>query len=359
LRIRPGISYYEETVKVKPKMKKKPIRMSDIALTVGVTAMTVSRALNQPDSVAKETRDKIHEVINSQGYVVNEVAGSLRSKRSRGVVCIVPHIANSVFSDTFQGLNDALRPAGMHVILGTSGYSSEEESRVLAELARLRPEAVVLWGTRRHPKSRALLRQLGVHVIEIFDYVLDPFDQVIGFSNELAMQAMANHLLRTGKSRIAFVGSTNELDVGSTRRMHGWRTALQEAGIETDGLLFEADASTVGGELILQKMNSSGLGIDAVCCANDLLGIGILSACRRMEISVPDDLAIAGFGDYPVSQSVHPPLTTVRIPRYQIGKIAGEQILNRMAGIPTTIQAIDLGFEIIERESTTVAATLI
>lgn len=313
--------------------------------------MTVSRALNQPDSVAPQTRERILKAVGVQGYVPNDMAGGLRGRRGRGVVCIVPHIANSVFSDTLQGLNDALRSAGMHVMLGTSGYASAEEARVLEDFVRMRPEAVVLWGTRRHPKSRALLRRLGVHVIEIFDLVPDPFDQVIGFSNELAMRALVERLLATGRSRIAFVGSTNERDVSSAQRADGWRTALRSAGVAPDGLLFEADGTTVGGELVLRTMVASGTSFDAVCCANDLIAIGILIECRRMGIAVPERIAVAGFGDYPLAQAFDPPLTTLRLPRYAIGKMAGEQVLRRMAGEPVGQRVIDLGFEVVIRGS--------
>jgi len=326
--------------------------MSDVARQAGVSTMTVSRVLNQPDTVAPRTRARILEAIGAQGYVPNGVAGSLRARRGRGVVCIVPHIANSVFSDTLQGLNDALRPAGMHVILGTSGYASSEEARVLDEFVRLRPEAVVLWGTRRHAKSRALLRRLGVPVIEVFDLVPDPFDQVIGFSNELAMRDMVSALIARGRRRIAFVGSTNQRDVSSTQRADGWRMALHTAGLDSRGLMFEAEVGTAGGEQVLHTIVDSGIRCDAVCCSSDLLAVGILIECRRMGIDVPDAIAVAGFGDYALAQAFDPPLSTIRLPRYAIGKVAGEQVLWRMAGNPVGERVIDLGYEVVARAST-------
>lgn len=326
--------------------------MRDVARQAGVSTMTVSRVLNQPDTVAVRTRERILEAIGAQGYVPNDVAGSLRARRGRGVVCIVPHIANSVFSDTLQGLNDALRPAGMHVMLGTSGYASAEEARVLDEFVRLRPEAVVLWGTRRHAKSRALLRRLGVPVIEVFDLVPDPFDQVIGFSNELAMRDMVGALVAQGRRHIAFVGSTNERDISSAQRADGWRMAMRSAGLDTQGLMFEADVGTAGGQEVLHRIVDAGVACDAVCCTSDLLAVGILIESRRLGIGVPDRLAVAGFGDYALAQAFDPSLSTIRLPRYAIGKVAGEQVLQRMAGHPTTERVIDLGYEIVLRAST-------
>jgi LacI family gluconate utilization system Gnt-I transcriptional repressor len=222
---------------------------------------------------------------------------------------------------------------------------------VLDEFVRLRPEAVVLWGTRRHPKSRALLRRLRVPVIEIFDLVPDPFDQVIGFANDLAMGALVEHLLACGRRRIAFVGSSNPRDVSSAQRAQGWRMALEAAGLASEGLMFEADGSTAGGERVLQAMLASGVKFDAVCCANDLLAIGVLIECRRMGIAVPRQLSVAGFGDNPLAQAFDPSLTTVRLPRYEIGKVAGEQVLRRMAGEAVEQRVIDLGFEVVVRAS--------
>ena len=325
--------------------------MSDVARLAGVSTMTVSRVLSKPYSVAAQTRERILEVIVAQGFVPNGVAGSLRAQRGHGVACVVPHIANSVFSDTLQGLNDALRPASMHVLLGTSGYSQEEEARVLEEFARLRPEAIVLWGTRRHPKSRAFLRRMGVPVIEIFDLVPDPFDQVIGFSNEFALRSLVEKLLAKGRRQIAFVGNANHRDLSAVQRMEGWRLALHEAGIDATDLLFEAEPSSSGGERIFREIRRSSVAIDAVCCVNDLVAIGILSECRRLGVSVPDQLAVAGFGDFSFSQAFSPSLTSVRLPRYAIGKATGQQILSRLAGEPVAQRVIDLGYEVVMRAS--------
>jgi LacI family gluconate utilization system Gnt-I transcriptional repressor len=191
-------------------------------------------------------------------------------------------------------------------------------------------------------------------VIELFDLVPDPFDQVIGFSNELAMRALVDHLRSYGRRRIAFVGSTNERDMSNTQRADGWRIALRHAGLASDGLMVEADGTTVGGEQAFRQLVASGVEFDAVCCVNDLMAVGVLIECRRMGISVPQQLSVCGFGDNPLAQAFDPPLSTVRLPRYAIGKVAGEQVLQRMAGEPVLQRTIDLGFELIVRATSAV-----
>lgn len=200
----------------------------------------------------------------------------------------------------------------------------EEEARVLVEFALLRPEAIALWGTRRHPKSRAFLRRTGAPVIEIFDLVPDPFDQVIGFSNELAMRSLVEELLQSGRRRIAFVGNANDRDLSAAQRVEGWRMALHAAGVDTTGLLFEAEPRSISGEAGFRRIQESHIAIDSICCVNDLLAIGILGECRRLGISVPGEIAVAGFGDFPFSEAFSSALTSVRLPKYAIGEAAGQ-----------------------------------
>ena len=200
----------------------------------------------------------------------------------------------------------------------------EEEARVLVEFALLRPEAIALWGTRRHPKSRAFLRRMGAPVIEIFDLVPDPFDQVIGFSNELAMRSLVEELLQSGRRRIAFVGNANDRDLSAAQRVEGWRMALHAAGVDTTGLLFEAEPSSISGEAGFRRIQESHIAIDSICCVNDLLAIGILGEFRRLGISVPGEIAVAGFGDFPFSEAFSSALTSVRLPKYTIGEAAGQ-----------------------------------
>lgn len=185
----------------------------------------------------------------------------------------------------------------------------------------------------------------------IFDLVPDPFDQVIGFSNDAAMRALVDDMLRRGRKRIAFVGSANDRDLSAAQRLEGWRLALQAADADPVGLLFEAEPSATGGEAVFRKISASRLAIDAVCCVNDLLAIGILRECRRLGIAVPGQIAVAGFGDFPFSEAFSPALTSVRLPRYAIGKAAGQQILSRLAGHPVTQRVIDLGFQVMGRAS--------
>ena len=101
-------------------------------------------------------------------------------------------------------------------------------------------------------------------------------------------------------------------------------------------------AAASGGEEVFRAITSSHVAIDAVCCVNDLIGIGILGECRRLGVSVPDQLAVAGFGDFPFSQMFAPALSTVRLARFAIGKVAGEQILQSLAGAQVNQRPIDL-----------------
>jgi LacI family gluconate utilization system Gnt-I transcriptional repressor len=305
------------------------VRMGDVARAAGVSSITVSRTLLTPEKVAAETRRRVEAAIRRLRYVPNLAAGTLASSRSRIAAVIVPNIANSVFAETLQGMSEILRKAGYQLLIGNSGYSlAEEESLVMTFLAR-RPDAIVLTGYTHTQHAVQMIRAARIPVIEMWNLTKRPLDTIVGFSNYEAARAMTLYL---GKA--------------------GYRDALAELGLalDTNAMLsvpfeYEAGADALV-ELLRRRPD-----VDAVFAAGDILAIGVLLECIRRGWRVPKRLAVAGFDDAKLSNRIVPPLTTVRVPRYEIGRTVGQVLLQRLAGLKTPGPVVDLGFEIIERDS--------
>ena len=136
------------------------VTLSDVARLAGVAPMTVSRCLNQPDSVRSETRLKVQRAIDQTGYVQNRLAGSLATSRSRLVAVVLPMVTNPIFSDTFEAINECLTRSGYQVLLGISGYQSEQEQELLDVILSRRPDGIILTGTLHTPASRNRLRPI-------------------------------------------------------------------------------------------------------------------------------------------------------------------------------------------------------
>lgn len=329
------------------------VRIEEVARLAGVSAITVSRALNKPEKVNAATRERVLAAVAQTGYVPNTLAGNLASKRTRMVAAFVPTITNSIFADTVHGLSEVLDPAGYQLMLGRTGYALDRELELVSTALSQQCCGIVVTGRRHKSQTRTLLARSGVPVVEIWNVDGKPLDKGVGFSNHDAAYAMVAHLAQAGYRRIAFACAPLKDNDRAMRRLEGYRKALadfdlyQDSRYETQGEFgFDNGATALDRLRRVQPMP------DAIFFANDILAIGALLACQRLGVRVPEDLGIAGFDDVELASHVQPGLTTVRVPRYEIGKTAGQVILDSLNGTEATTTVHDLGFGICQRGST-------
>ncbi|MGB6104667.1 MAG: LacI family DNA-binding transcriptional regulator [Pusillimonas sp.] len=328
-------------------------RMSDVAREAGVSLVTVSRAINTPGKLAPDTLAAVHKAIDRLGYVPNLMAGSLASNRSRIVAAIVPTISNLVFSETIEALGQTLAEGGYQLLLGQSAYRSQEEAALVDTFLGRRVDGLVLTGIAQPAPLRLKLQRASLPVVQTWDLPSPghpgPIDMLVGFSNIDAGRAAARHLLSRGHQALAFIGADEER---SRLRLQGYRAEAAACG-----------AGNVPAELIPPPVQIDEAGpcltrllarhpqITAVFCNNDLLAAGLLFTCQQQGWRVPERIAIMGFGDLPIARAASPGLTTVRIHRNETGQRAGRMLLARLAGADPGEPQIDIGFEIIERDS--------
>lgn len=330
-----------------------PVRMEDVARVAGVSAITVSRVIHHPDKVADTTRERVLAAIETTGYVPNRVAGSLASNQTRIIGALVPTVTNSIFADTIDGLTDELGAQGYQLLLGATGYSLGEETRLINAILAQRPAGIVVTGLQHEPAAETLLRAARIPVVETWNVDGRPIDMAVGFSNFNACHAMVERLVARGARCIGYVGAPTLANDRAAQRVAGYRAAVTALGLEaSDSLIYEGKFSFAAGAGRLRDLLASRPDVDAVFFGNDILALGALFECQRQGIRVPADLAIAGFDDVELAASVAPALTTVRIHRYEIGRQAAHKILERLQGDTTPPALSDLGFEIIERETT-------
>ncbi|MFO1035308.1 MAG: LacI family DNA-binding transcriptional regulator [Geminicoccaceae bacterium] len=328
-------------------------RMEDVALRAGVSQMTVSRALRTPEKVAPATRARIARVVAELDYVPDLMAGALATRRSKLVAVIVSTLEDSIFAATVAGLTTVLREEGYAVLLGASGYSAEvEEQLVRAALGR-RPDGIVLTSDWHTATARRLLQASGIPVVETWELPQRPIDLAAGFSNRDAGAAMVRTLHECGYRRIAFVGTAAEGDRRGRMRLEGYRAALTELGIgpPREVALPVAGAGLTEGPQALRALRAAYPEADAAFCVVDSLAAGLILACRRNDVAVPGQLAVAGFGDFAIARPEGLDITTVQVSGRAIGGYAGELLLSRLRGEDVDRPVRDLGFSIIRRSS--------
>jgi LacI family gluconate utilization system Gnt-I transcriptional repressor len=331
--------------------------MQDVARRAGVSSMTVSRALKDGASIAADTRRKIMVAVEDLGYVLDQSAGSLSSKRTGFVAALIPSINNSNFADTARGLTDALAGSGLQLLLAYADYSIEKEEALIESMLRRRPEGIVVTGGKHTEKGRKFLAQSGIPVIETWDLPENPVGHVVGFSNAEAASTLVKYLHKKGYRKIAFIGGTTNRDTRGADRRAGYEAAMSELGLDDRHVIsFGTPPISMkqGGEAIVHLIEQWP-DVEAAICVSDLSAFGALVECHRRSWDVPKRIALAGFGDFEISSCCHPALTTVGVNCYEIGHRTGELLLRAIEGErkgqPLQPETIITDYAVIARES--------
>ncbi|MDR3436228.1 LacI family DNA-binding transcriptional regulator [Telmatospirillum sp.] len=325
------------------------VTLTDVARVAGVSPITVSRAINRPDIVSSRTLKQVTQAIERIGYVPNLLAGALRSNRTRLVAAIVPSIGTSMFAEAVEALSDRLSEAGYEVLLGLSGFNQVHEDEILSAALSRKPDAIFLTGIQHSAWARKQLLAARIPVVESWDLTPSPIDMVVGFSHDGSGRAAARHLLSKGYRRFAVIAAT---DHRALQRRDGFLAELEDQGTKAAVILTHTPGSLELGRNAFAQLLEDGIQPEAVFCTSDPLAQGVIIEGQVRGVSVPGDIAVMGFGDFSFAAHIHPTLSTVRFDRRQIGRIAAEAILAELNGMPSVERIVDIGFTVMEREST-------
>lgn len=323
----------------------------DVAKVAGVSPITVSRALNQPERVSEKARAKVAAAVEKTGYLPNMLAGSLATQSSRLVALIVPTIANPIFAETVRAITETLEQAGYQTLLGLSGYSEAQEQDLLEAILCRRPDGIILTGLNHTGISRTRLKAAAIPIVETWDLGEQPLDALVGFSHREVGHAVGQYLLNQGHRRFVAISAD---DQRAEARLAGFIQALEEAGLTPEAVeRLETPARFSQGRQAFAHLLERGIRAEAVYCSSDTLAQGVMTEARARGIDIPGDMALIGFGDLDFAAHTLPSLSSVQINGAEIGYRAARHLLNAMTGEhpPTDPVTIDVGFQIVRRDS--------
>jgi LacI family gluconate utilization system Gnt-I transcriptional repressor len=327
-------------------------RLRDVAELAGVSTMTVVRTMREPAKVADTTRARVEAALLRTGYTPDLVARALASQRTGMIAALAPLLSNSLIADVVQGMSDAVAGYGFHMMIGATGFSLEREEELVRAFLARRVDAIFVTGIMHTPDTVRMLRDAGIPVVEGANLPEAPIDSAVGFSNFNAARSVVRHLCGRYEGPTGCIVASS---VGNDRmrdRHGGWAAALEESGRAADpSLTATVELSLEAGAAALGTLMARHPNLRAVFCGSDVLAAGALFECQRRGIDVPGRLAIAGFDDLDIARQVVPALTTVRVPRYEIGWNAGQMIIDRIAGRARGPRTVDLGFDLLVRAS--------
>jgi LacI family gluconate utilization system Gnt-I transcriptional repressor len=322
--------------------------LEDVARRAGVSTATVSRVINTPKKVAEDTVLRVQSAIAQTGYVPNLLAGGLASNRSRLVAAIIPSIASSIFNDTMEAMSRALSNEGYLVMLALLDDGPGHGTILDAVLGR-RPDGLILTSIEDDEATRSKLKRSGSPIIETWALPSNPIDLAVGFSHRTVGKEVARHVRSLGYKRPLLLSAG--MRRASERTEAFARAWVRLGGAEPARLIVESPMRYGPARSSLGAFLDGGGKADIVVCSSDWLADASVLEAKARGMAVPKDIAVFGFGDMHMSSEGALPLSTVRIDGAAIGHTAAAMLLERAAGRAIKEPIVDIGFEIIDRQS--------
>lgn len=322
--------------------------VKEIAAIAKVSVATVSRALQRPEIVSEETRQRIHEVVKRLGYTPNALARNLRTARTRLIIALLPDIANPFFSEVIRGIEQVAHENGYSVLLGET-QSSLVREQAYADMVAARQADGIITMSHRVP---AIPIDGRLPVVNACEYVKDKKISSVYIDNVAAAGAAVDYLVTLGHRDIAFIAGPSSSPI-CVDREQGYQLALQRAKIPANpGLTAVGDFSIEAGERAIDLFLSQGQSFSAVFCSNDEMAIGAMRALISHGLRVPEDVSVVGFDDIRFARYTSPPLTTVAQPKNALGREAMTMLIELLNDPEVPPRKRVLSAELVVRGST-------
>ena len=327
--------------------------LKGLAALAGVHPSTISRVVNNDPllRVSAETRARIQALLAETGYRPDAVARSLKLRQTFVLAMVIPDITNPLFATIFLGIEDAASERGYSVLLANTGGSPNRERDHLRTVQARRVDGVVLASAVLRDPSVGWLREHNMAHVLVNRYS-DRHDLFVGADDFAGARMATGHLVSLGHRRIAHLAGGRGISTAVERR-RGYAAALREAGIEPRPALVEESGYLEDtGRRAMERLLALPEPPTAVFAVNDMAAIGAQAAILERGLRIPGDIALVGYNDVPLASRLEPPLTTLRVPVKDFGRISAEMLIERIQTGRTTRRRVILQPELIVRGST-------
>ena len=325
--------------------------ISDVAVLAGVSKATVSRVVNNVDFVEPDTKQRVLEAVKALGYRPNNAARSLTTKRTRTIGMIISDASNLFFGDMLRGVEDILQPRNYGLLVCNTDEVLERESHYFDLLLRYQVEGIIAAATSRlwDVLGKAELQHTPVvYVDRVVEGLECPY---VGVNNAGGAHLGVSHLIACGYQHIGIVAGFQLLST-MRERLAGFRQAIDEHHLNLpEEWIVTCPLSIESGRAATRSLLSRHQRPSALFLNNNLLSLGALLAIKDLGLRCPDDIALVGFDDHPWAAVANPPLTVVRQPARELGRVAADALCMLLSGAPLPEQRVLLDCELVVRES--------
>ncbi|MCD8350900.1 MAG: LacI family transcriptional regulator [Planctomycetaceae bacterium] len=326
------------------------VTVKDVAKAAGVSTATVSRVARNEDTVKQATRDLVLRVIKEMNYQPNALARQMRTQSTRSVVVIVPDIGNTFFHEILVGIQTTAEENGYQTLIANMDNKQDIENRYFNALLQRQIDGVISLSANA---AKSLMERIAKRypIVVACQYLDNKRIPNITIDNLSAAKCITEYLIGLGHRRIAHLTSDPE-KLLYRDRLRGYTQALADHGIEVDEAIIRSGApSFEGGFKQMNELLRLAEPVTAVFAAGDTMAIGAMKALQKAGKRIPEDVSVAGFDDIEFSSVFEPALTTIRQPRYWMGKSAMLKLIKLMNGHSLDQMQDLLDYELIVRDS--------
>lgn len=326
-------------------MRNHRISLQDIATLAGVTKMTVSRYIRSPKKVARETGERIAQIMEEINYIPNRAPAMLLNAQSYTLGVLIPSFQNQLFADILAGIESVTSGHNYQTLIANYNYNRDSEEESVINLLSYNIDGIILSEKYHTLRTVKFLRSATLPIVELMDIQGDRLDMEVGFDNRQAAFDMVSTMLdKRQRRKILYLGSKD--DIRDEQRYHGYCDAMTRRGLAPLRINPRAISSIHLGIQLMRDALAAHPGVDGVFCTNDDIAMGALLWCRERQLAVPEQISIAGFHGLEMGRQMIPSLASVITPRFEIGRRAAQMLLNKIKNNDLNHNTIDLGYQI-------------
>jgi LacI family transcriptional regulator len=309
------------------------VGLREVARAAGVSTATVSRAINNPDVVSADLRERIAVAVEQLGWVPDGAARALSTRRSQTIGAVFPALSVGDFAHATQAIQSELSRAGYTLLLACSDYDPELEIRQVRKFVERGVDGLILVGQAHHPDLLPFLTRRGMPFVNTFVYDPQTHGTCVGPDNRKALMMMTDHLADLGHVRFGVIAQSIRNNDRASARLDGIRDALAQRGLAVRPQHFAmGEWSIADGRKLLRQLLETRPIPTAIICGNAHLAVGAVLEALALGIRLPDDLSIVGYDDIEIMSHLPVPVTTVRVPGAEIGQVAAQVLIARLEG---------------------------
>lgn len=324
------------------RVRRAKVTVYDVAREAGVSIATVSRALNAPDSVGKEMRDRVVKAAAMLDYTIDSVGKALRRQRTQIIATMLPRLDDPMFAIMASSIQETLSSNNYVGFVQTSGFNNKNLHNCAKKLIEKGAEGLIIFGKIEDNNLLNYIKSQNIPAVTLYSYYNDSQIPAFGFDNGAATEQLIELLVQLGHQRIAMISGPVDGNDRQAARVAVYQHAMHRIGSEPVVEFIDMSFELPDGAAALRRIIYHHPEVSALICNRDVIAFSVLAEAKKLGIRVPEQLSLTGFDDLDYAALFDPPLTTIAVPIEEMGRAAASSLIRHLdSGTPLSGMRFD------------------